>query len=141
MVGSKDHTDISSDNIHRSVVESLSADEQQQYEDFMRQAKERFLSQFTVDRHHKVVKNGEIEVASLLPSLQISNVSKSDDIQSIKQYVDQQQDQMKQQIGGSEESIRKLTRSLEKSVAPSFPSFKTSNRMSVSNISATNGDS
>jgi hypothetical protein len=28
---------------------------------------------------------------------------------------------MKQQIGGLEESIRKLTRTLEKSVVPSFP--------------------
>jgi hypothetical protein len=48
---------------------------------------------------------------------------------------------MKQHIGGLEESNRKLTRSLEKHVAPSFPSFETSNRMSVSNTSATNGDS
>jgi hypothetical protein len=48
---------------------------------------------------------------------------------------------MKQEIGWLQESIRKLTRSLEKSVAPSFPSFKTSNRMCMSNTSATNGDS
>jgi hypothetical protein len=48
---------------------------------------------------------------------------------------------MKQQIGGLEESIRKLTRTLEKSVAPSFPSYETSNMISMSNTSATNGDS
>jgi hypothetical protein len=47
---------------------------------------------------------------------------------------------MKQQIGRLEEPTRKLTRSLEKFVAPSFPSFETSNRMSMSNTSATNGD-
>jgi hypothetical protein len=52
------------------------------------------------DRHQKVVKHGEIDVTSLLPSFQISNVSKHDNIQSIKQYVDQQQDQIKQHIGG-----------------------------------------
>jgi hypothetical protein len=40
---------------------------------------------------------------------------------------------MKQLIGWLEGSIRKLTRSSEKSVAPSFPSFETSNRMSMSN--------
>jgi hypothetical protein len=51
MAGSKDHTDISPDSILRTVVESLSVDKQQQYEDLMHQAKERFLSQFTVDRH------------------------------------------------------------------------------------------
>jgi hypothetical protein len=141
MAGSKDHTDISQDNILKPAVESLTVDEQQQYEDYMRQAKEKLLSQYTVDRHQKIVKHGETDIASLPSSLQVSNVSKPDDIQSIKQYVDQQQNQMKQQIGGLEESIRKLTRTLEKSVAPSFPSNETSNRISMSNTSATNGDS
>jgi hypothetical protein len=140
MADSKDHTDISPDNILKPAVESLTVDEQQQYEDYMRQAKEKFLSQYTVDRHQKVVKHGETDVASLLSSLQVPNVSKPDDIHSIKQYVDHQQNQMKQQIGGLEESIRKLTRTLEKSVAPSFPSYETSNRISMSNTSATNGD-
>jgi hypothetical protein len=77
MVGSKDHTDISPDNILKPAVESLTADEQQQYKDYMRQAKEKFLSQYT-------------DVASLLSLLQVPNVSKPDDIQSIKHYVDHQ---------------------------------------------------
>jgi hypothetical protein len=141
MAGSKDHTDISPDNILKPAIESLMTDEQHQYEDYMRQAKEKFLSQYTVDRDQKLVKHGETDAASLLSSLQVPNVSKPDDIQSIKQYVDHQQNQMKQQIGGLEESIRKLTRTLEKSVAPSFPSYKTSNMISMSNTSATNGDS
>jgi hypothetical protein len=94
-----------------------------------------------VDRHHKVVKHGEFEVTSFLPSLQISNVIKPDDIQSIKLYVGQQQDQMKKQIRGLEESTRKLTHSLENFVAPSFPSYGTSNWISMSNTSATNGGS
>jgi hypothetical protein len=94
-----------------------------------------------VDRHQKVVKHGETDVASLLSSLQVPNVSKPNDIQSIKQYVDHQQNQVKQHIGGLEESIRKLTRTLEKSVAASFPSYETSNMISMSNTSATNGDS
>jgi hypothetical protein len=140
MAGSKDHTDISPDNILKPAVESLTTDEQQQYEDYMRQTKEKFLSQYTVDRHQKVVKHGETDVTSLLSSLQVPNVSKPDDIQFIKQYVDHQQNQMKQQIGGLEESIRKLTHTLEKSVAPSFPSYETSNRISMSNTSATNWD-
>jgi hypothetical protein len=100
MVGSKDQTNISPDNIVKPTVESLTADEQQQYEDYMHQAKEKFLSQYTVDRHQKVIKHGETDVASLLSSLQVPNVSKLDDIQSMKQYVDHQQNQMKQHIGG-----------------------------------------
>jgi hypothetical protein len=95
MAGSKDHTNISPDNILKPAIESLTADEQQQYEDYMCQAKEKFLSRYTVDRHQKVVKHGETDVASLLSSLQVPNVSKPDSIQSIKQYVDHQQNQMK----------------------------------------------
>jgi hypothetical protein len=48
---------------------------------------------------------------------------------------------MKQQIVGLEESIRKLTRTLEKSVDPSCPSYETSNRVFMSDASATKGDS
>jgi hypothetical protein len=91
MPGSKDHTYISQDNILRSAIKSLSADEQQLYEDLMSQmreharrqiakaeeeATEKFLSYFTVDRHQKITEqHGEIKIASLLPSLQMSNVS------------------------------------------------------------------
>jgi hypothetical protein len=135
MASSKDHTDISSDNILKLVVERLTTEGQQHYKDYMRQAKEKLLSQYTVDRHQKVVKHGETDVASLLSSLQVHNVSKPNDI------LDQQQDQIKQQIRGLEESIRKLTCALEKHVVPSFSSYETSNRLSMSNTSATNGDS
>jgi hypothetical protein len=48
-----------------------------------------------MDCHQKVVKHGETDIASLLSSLQVPNVSKPDNIQSIRQYVDQQQSQMK----------------------------------------------
>jgi hypothetical protein len=80
MADSKDHTGISPYNILKPVVESLTVDEQWQYEDYMRQAKEKFLSQYTIDRHLKVVKHGETDAASLLSSLQVPNVSKPDDI-------------------------------------------------------------
>jgi hypothetical protein len=87
MAGSKDHTDICPDNILKPAVESLTTEGQQQYEDYMCQTKEKFLLQYTVDRHQKVVKHGETDVASLLSSLQVPNVSKPNDIQSIKHYV------------------------------------------------------
>jgi hypothetical protein len=88
LVGSKDHTDISPDNILKSDIESLTVEGQQHYEDYVCQAKEKFLSQYMVDRHQKVVKHGKTDVASLLSWLQVPNVSKPDDIQSIKHYVD-----------------------------------------------------
>jgi hypothetical protein len=39
MTGSKYHTDISLDNILKPAIENLSIDEQQQYEDYMCQAR------------------------------------------------------------------------------------------------------
>jgi hypothetical protein len=51
-----------------------------------------------VNRHHKINKKGEIKLASLLPLLQTTNASKSDDIQSLKQYIDLQRDQLKHYI-------------------------------------------
>jgi hypothetical protein len=44
MASSKDHTNVSPDNILKPAVESLMIDEQQQYKHYMRQAKEKFLS-------------------------------------------------------------------------------------------------
>jgi hypothetical protein len=53
MVGSKDHTNVSQDNSVRLTMESLSVDEQQEFEDLMNQAREEvnvnFLSHFMVD--------------------------------------------------------------------------------------------
>jgi hypothetical protein len=40
MTGFKDHTNISQDNILRPIVESLSTNEQQRYQDLMSQVKE-----------------------------------------------------------------------------------------------------
>jgi hypothetical protein len=57
---------------------------------------EKFLSQYMVDRHRKVVKHGETGVTSLLSLLQVPNVSKPNNIQSIKHYAVQQLDQIKQ---------------------------------------------
>jgi hypothetical protein len=40
MAGSKDHTGISRNNIHRPTIESPSADEQHLYEDLMSQVRD-----------------------------------------------------------------------------------------------------
>ena len=105
MTASKESTDVSQDSILRPTVENLSTTELQLYKDLMCQVeedargqlakvqeetKENFLAHFVVDRHQKITKHGEIEIVSLLPLSQVPNVSKSDDIQSIKQYIDQE---------------------------------------------------
>jgi hypothetical protein len=57
MDDSKDHTNIYLDNILKQSVESQTGDGQHQYEHYRHQAKEKFLSQYTVDHHQKIVKH------------------------------------------------------------------------------------
>lgn len=52
----------------------------------------KYLAHFKGDRHQKIIKQGEIEMASLLPSPHIPIVSKSDNDQSVKIYIDQQEE-------------------------------------------------
>jgi prefoldin subunit 5 len=52
-------------------------------------------------------------MASLLPSSQNSSVSKSNDITSLKQYIDLQWNQLRQCIGGIEEKLKKFTQTIE----------------------------
>ena len=87
----------------RSTMERMSSDEQQGFEDLMKQwddevlrqcaqvreeVKEIFLSHFMVDRHQKIIKQGEIKLDSLVTSLQNRNVSNPNENQSIKHYID-----------------------------------------------------
>jgi hypothetical protein len=43
MVGSKDHTDVSLSNIMKPTLESLSAEDQQRFEEYVRRKKEETL--------------------------------------------------------------------------------------------------
>jgi hypothetical protein len=52
----------------------------------------KYLAHFKMDRRQKIIKQGEIEMASLLPSPHIPIVSKSDNDQSIKIYIDHQEE-------------------------------------------------
>jgi hypothetical protein len=65
MIGSKDHTDVSTTNIIKPTLEALQADDQQPFDDLVRRkeeevlqqaewrkkAKEKYLSCFMVDHH------------------------------------------------------------------------------------------
>jgi hypothetical protein len=58
-----------------------------------------YLKHFKIDRHHKIIKQGEIEMCSILPSSN-PNVSESNTLQSLKQYIDLQGNRLQQHIGG-----------------------------------------
>jgi hypothetical protein len=108
MAGSKDHTKISTTNIIKPAMEALPADDQRPFEDLVmrdekevmrqwneqrdkeeaellhklserrKEAADKYLSHFTVDRHQKIVRQGEIDMESLLPPLQGPAVSTPD---------------------------------------------------------------
>ena len=59
MVGSKDHFGISPSNIVKPTMETSSAEDQQEFDEYKRQiiqeAKAKYLTKFKVDMHEKVI--------------------------------------------------------------------------------------
>jgi hypothetical protein len=74
-----------------------------------------------VDRHQKIAGQGECDLTSLRPTALAPNVSKTDNVQSLRHYIDDHQDQLKQYIEGMGRKFWKMTRVLEKSVVSNFP--------------------
>jgi hypothetical protein len=92
------------------------------------------LSYFKVDRHQKIIRQGEIDMKALLPPLQGFAVSTLD--LSLTTFMDQRRDQLKQYV---DESIKMHLRSYEKSTAPSFPSRESNTEPPAPSATATNG--
>jgi hypothetical protein len=164
MAGSKDHTKIFTTNIIKPAMEALPVDDQRPFEDLVlrdekevmrqwneqrdkeeaellhklserrKEAAEKYLSYFTVDRHQKIIRQGEIDMESLLPPLQGPAVSTPD--LSFMTFMDQRGDQLKQYV---DESIKMHLREYEKSAAPSFPSRESNTEPPASNTSTING--
>jgi hypothetical protein len=76
-------------------MESMSADVQPKFEQHKKQlikkAKAKYLANFKVDMHQKVVRQWETDLALLQPTATIPNVSNTDDVQSLRSYIDKQQ--------------------------------------------------
>jgi hypothetical protein len=103
MAGSKDNSDVSTGNIIESTWETLQADEQLQFEEhkeqLIQEAKAKFLANFKVDRNNKVVQQRATDLASLLPTAATPKVSDINKLQSLKNYIDEQRDQIQNIIG------------------------------------------
>ena len=111
MAGSKDRTNVSPSNIEeymRRQREETMRQEAQEIKDA-----EEYLKHIKMDRHHKIIKQGEIEMSSILPPSN-PNVSKSNNLQYLEHYVHLQGNQLQQRIGGIEDTLKKLTRTIEK---------------------------
>jgi hypothetical protein len=93
MAGSRDSSEVSPSNIIELTWETLPADEQLQFEErkeqMIQEAKSRFLANFKVDRNNKVVRHRATDPASLRPTPDIPNVSNTNELQSLKNYVDE----------------------------------------------------
>jgi hypothetical protein len=128
MVGSKDHTNVSTTNIIKPTMASLSADDQHHFDDLtkreeeeevlrqltkrsdkeeedevLRQLKEqrekateKYLSYFTVDRHQKIIRQGEIDMTSLLPPPQAPILSTTNP--SLEAFMEQRGELLKEYV-------------------------------------------
>jgi hypothetical protein len=105
-----------------------------QLSEWREKATKKYLSHFTVDRHQKIICQGEIDMKSLLPPLQAPSVSVLD--LSLTTFMEQQGDQLKQYI---DKSIKRYMHSYEKSTTPRFPSRESNTEPPAPNTSATNG--
>jgi hypothetical protein len=128
MAGSRDSSEVSPRNIIEPTWETLPADEQLQFEEhkeqLIQEARAKFLANFKVDRNNKVVRQQATDPASLRPTPDIPNVSNTNELQSLKNYVDEQREQMQNIIGGMQNDYRRLVRAFDKSSTTNFPSHE-----------------
>jgi hypothetical protein len=113
IAGSRDSSDISPNNIIEPTWETLPADEQLQFEEhkeqLIQEAKAKFLANFKVDRNNKVVRQRATDPASLGPTPDIPNVSNTNELQSLKAYIDEQREQMQHIVGGIQKDYKDST--------------------------------
>jgi hypothetical protein len=106
----------------------LSADEQLQFEEHKEQliqkAKAKFLANFKVDRNNKVVRQWTTDLASLRSTAAIPKVSATNELQSLKNYIDEQRDQMQNIIWAIPNDYRRLVLAFDKSTIANFPSHE-----------------
>jgi hypothetical protein len=128
MAGSRDNSKVSPSNIIEPTWETLPADEQLQFEEhkeqLIQEAKAKFLANFKVDKNNKVVRQRATDPASLRPTPDIPNVSNTNELQSLKNYVDEQREQMQNIIGGMQNGYRRLVHAFDKSTIANFPSHE-----------------
>jgi hypothetical protein len=98
MVGSKDSSEVSTSNIIKPTRETLPAKEQLLFEEcqeqLIQEAKAKFLADFKVDRNNKIVRLRTTDLASPQPTTDIPNVSNTNELQSLKAYINEQREQM-----------------------------------------------
>jgi hypothetical protein len=141
MVGSKDSSEVSASNIIKPTWETLPADEQLQFEEhkeqLIKEANEKFLTNFKVDRNNKVIRQRATYLALLRPTTDTPNVSNTNELQSLKAYIDEQREQMQHIVGGIQKDYKRLVCAFDKSTVANFPSHEVELGENTRNSSAT----
>jgi hypothetical protein len=128
MAGSKDSSEVSTSNIITPTWETLPAEEQllfeERQEQLIQEAKAKFLADFKVDRNNKVVRQQATDLALLRPTTNTPNVSSTNELQSLKAYIDEQREQMQRIVGDIQNDHKRLVRALDKSTIANLPSHE-----------------
>jgi hypothetical protein len=126
MAGSKDSSEVSTSNIIKPTWKTLPTEEQllfeERQEQLIREAKAKFLANFKVDRNNKFVRQRTTDLASLRPTTDIPNVSNTNELQSLKAYIDEQREQMQRIVGDIQNDHKRLVRALDYSTIANLPS-------------------
>jgi hypothetical protein len=128
MDGSKDISEVSTSNIITPTWETLPAEEQllfeERQEQLIQEAKAKFLADFKVDRNNKVVRQRATDPASLRPTTITPNVSSTNELQSLKAYIDEQREQLQRIVGDIQNHHKRLVCALDKSTMANLTSHE-----------------
>jgi phage I-like protein len=128
MDGSKDISEVSTSNIITPTWETLPAEEQLLFEErreqLIQEAKAKFLADFKVDRNNKVVRQRATDLASLRPTTITPNVSSTNELQSLKAYIDEQREQLQRIVGDIQNHHKRLVCALDKSTMANLTSHE-----------------
>lgn len=80
---------------------------EERQEQLIQEAKAKFLADFKVDRNNKVVRQRAADLASLRPTTNTPNVSNTNELQSLKAYIDEQREQMQHIVEGIQNNYKK----------------------------------
>ena len=125
MVKPQDHTDVTPGNIVRlTALEQLSAEDQEKAKEYFAKLNEmaiqRYLGQFSINRQNRVVKAGDLDITTILPTT--SKVSPSPPVLSmgsVEKVMDEKLDAFNDRF------ITRIATMVGKSANPVFLSFDT----------------
>jgi hypothetical protein len=98
----------------------------------------KFLANFKVDKNHKVIRQRATDLASLQPTAATLKLSETNEIQSLRSYIDEQQEKMQQIIWGMQDDYKRLARAFDKFVVANFPTHEVETKENMHDSPTTN---